>query len=247
MQERRNSIANTLELRLSCTNPSISSATLATSLLLPPQVEFFLICPDPDDFARILLLEFIFKESNITLHVLSTVLEVSQCCLEYLDGTFCGYEGFRHAEIRIQVSITDRQPFKIINLTKFNSLIPESISYKEKKFLLQLGDWLYKNIVRWLWWKRKYKRTGKNTKRRQPQINPPYLSYLLSTYSLQNKIWNLLDWSTTLPKCICGKEGKLARPTQVLSVRVCGPALILKTVPTFHHQRATQPILSQCW
>ena len=48
--------------------------------------------------------------------------------------------------------------------------------------------------------------------------------------SLQNKIWNLPDQSTILPKFIYGKEGKLAGPTQVLAVRVRGPALILKTV-----------------
>ena len=47
--------------------------------------------------------------------------------------------------------------------------------------------------------------------------------------SLQNKIWNLLDRSTILPKFIYGKEGKLAGPTQVLPVRVRGPALLLKT------------------
>ena len=38
--------------------------------------------------------------------------------------------------------------------------------------------------------------------------------------SLQNKIWNLSDRNTNLPKFIYGKEGKLAGPTQVLPVRV---------------------------
>ena len=47
--------------------------------------------------------------------------------------------------------------------------------------------------------------------------------------SLQNKIWNLPDRSTILPKFIYDKEGKLAGPTQILPVRVRGPALILKT------------------
>ena len=53
--------------------------------------------------------------------------------------------------------------------------------------------------------------------------------------SFQNKIWNLPDWSTILPKFIYGKEGKLAGPTQVLPVRVRGPALILKTVQAKLH------------
>ena len=47
--------------------------------------------------------------------------------------------------------------------------------------------------------------------------------------SLQNKIWNLPDRSTILPKFIYDKEGKLAGPTKILPVRVRGPALILKT------------------
>ena len=47
--------------------------------------------------------------------------------------------------------------------------------------------------------------------------------------SLQNKIWNLPDRSTILPKFIYDKEGKLAGPTQILPVNVRGPALILKT------------------
>ena len=46
--------------------------------------------------------------------------------------------------------------------------------------------------------------------------------------SLQNKILNLPDQSTILPKFLYGTKGKLARPTQVLLVRVRGPALILK-------------------
>ena len=50
------------------------------------------------------------------------------------------------------------------------------------------------------------------------------------SYSLQNKIWNLRDQSTILPKFKYDKEGKLAGPTQILLVRFCGPALILKTV-----------------
>ena len=49
------------------------------------------------------------------------------------------------------------------------------------------------------------------------------------SFSLQNKIWNLPDGSTILPKFIYGKEGKPAGPTPVLTVRVHGPALILKT------------------
>ena len=48
-------------------------------------------------------------------------------------------------------------------------------------------------------------------------------------YSLQNKIWNLPDRSTILPKLIYDKEKKLAWPTQILPVSVCGPALILET------------------
>ena len=52
-------------------------------------------------------------------------------------------------------------------------------------------------------------------------------SYIYS--SLQNKIWILLDQSTILMKFIYSKEGKLAKPTQVLPVRVRGPALIVKT------------------
>ena len=50
-----------------------------------------------------------------------------------------------------------------------------------------------------------------------------------SLTNLQNKIRNLLDRSTTFPKFIYAKEGKLAEPTQVLSVRVHGWAVILKT------------------
>ena len=34
--------------------------------------------------------------------------------------------------------------------------------------------------------------------------------------SRQNKIWNLPDWRTILPKFIYDKEGKLAGPTQIL-------------------------------
>ena len=49
-------------------------------------------------------------------------------------------------------------------------------------------------------------------------------------YSLQNKIWNLPDRNTILPKFIYDKEGELAGPTQILPVRVRDPALILKTV-----------------
>ena len=48
-------------------------------------------------------------------------------------------------------------------------------------------------------------------------------------FSLQNKIWNLPDRSTILPKFIYDKEGKFAGPTQISPVRVRGPALILKT------------------
>ena len=35
-----------------------------------------------------------------------------------------------------------------------------------------------------------------------------------------------------LPKFIYDSEGKLAGPTQILPVRVCGPALVLKTATT---------------
>ena len=51
----------------------------------------------------------------------------------------------------------------------------------------------------------------------------------LAWSSLQNKIWILPDRSTILPKFIYDKEGKLAGTTQILLVRVPGPALILKT------------------
>ena len=53
-------------------------------------------------------------------------------------------------------------------------------------------------------------------------------------FSLQNKIWILLDRSTILAKFIYDKEGKLAGPNQILPVRVRGPALILKTVKYVH-------------
>ena len=36
--------------------------------------------------------------------------------------------------------------------------------------------------------------------------------------------------NTIFPKFIYDKEGKCAGPTQILPVRVCGPALILKTI-----------------
>ena len=52
--------------------------------------------------------------------------------------------------------------------------------------------------------------------------------------SLQNKIWNLPDRSTILPKFIYGKEGKLAGPAPVLLARICSQALILKTVWLFN-------------
>ena len=55
-----------------------------------------------------------------------------------------------------------------------------------------------------------------------------YCKYIQS--SLQNKISNLPDCSKILPKFTYAKEGKLAGQTQVLPVRVHGPALILKTV-----------------
>ena len=61
-------------------------------------------------------------------------------------------------------------------------------------------------------------------------LNKQLLLIWDATISLQNKIWNLPDRSTILPKFIYGKEGKLARPTPVLPVRVHGPALILRTV-----------------
>ena len=48
----------------------------------------------------------------------------------------------------------------------------------------------------------------------------------ISSSSLQNKICNLLVQRTILPKFIYDKEGKLAGPTQILPVRVRGPALI---------------------
>ena len=51
--------------------------------------------------------------------------------------------------------------------------------------------------------------------------------------SLQNKIWNLPDRSTILPKFLYDKEGKLAGWTQILPVRVCSLALILKTADSF--------------
>ena len=63
--------------------------------------------------------------------------------------------------------------------------------------------------------------------------------------SLQNKIWNLPDRSTILPIFIYDKEGKLARPTQILPVRVRGPALILKTVYVteyFHTEITTNTV-----
>ena len=50
-------------------------------------------------------------------------------------------------------------------------------------------------------------------------------SLLILCISLQNKIWNLPDRSTILPKFMYDKEGKLAGPTQILPVRVRGPAL----------------------
>ena len=49
-----------------------------------------------------------------------------------------------------------------------------------------------------------------------------------SNSSLQSKILTLLDQRTILPKIIYDKEGKLAAPTQILPVKVRGPALILK-------------------
>ena len=52
---------------------------------------------------------------------------------------------------------------------------------------------------------------------------------IIEILSLQNKIWNLPDGSTILPKFIYDKEGKLAGLTQILPVRVCGLAFILKT------------------
>ena len=50
-------------------------------------------------------------------------------------------------------------------------------------------------------------------------------------HSLQNKIWNLPDLSTILPKFIYmfDKERKLARRTQIFPIRIRGPALILNT------------------
>ena len=47
--------------------------------------------------------------------------------------------------------------------------------------------------------------------------------------SLQNKIWDLPDQCTILPKFIYGQERKPVRPTPVLPVRVRRPAFILKT------------------
>ena len=47
--------------------------------------------------------------------------------------------------------------------------------------------------------------------------------------SLQNKVWNLPDRSTILPRFIYGKEGKPVRPTPFLPVSVRGMALILNT------------------
>ena len=46
--------------------------------------------------------------------------------------------------------------------------------------------------------------------------------------SLQNKIWNLPDRSTILAKYIYDKEGKLARPNQILPVRVRRRELIFE-------------------
>ena len=58
VQERRNSIANALELRLSCTNPSVYSST--TKIDHGPEVTITktttylpLICPRPSDVAEI--------------------------------------------------------------------------------------------------------------------------------------------------------------------------------------------------
>ena len=76
-----------------------------------------------------------------------------------------------------------------------------------------------------------------------------YESRLCSTlsncsYSLQNKIWNLPDQTTILPKFIYGKKGRLAGPTQVLPVRVRGPAPILKTAPNILLYIFFHPL---CW
>ena len=70
------------------------------------------------------------------------------------------------------------------------------------------------------------------TSRHYYDLKRGVLASEITTNSLQNKIWNLPHRSTILPKFIYDKEGKLARPTQILPVRVRGLALILKTAPT---------------
>ena len=62
----------------------------------------------------------------------------------------------------------------------------------------------------------------------------PYTSPSWESYgSPQNKIWNLPDRSTILPKFIYDKEGKLDGPKQIFPARVRRPALILKTAMGF--------------
>ena len=75
--------------------------------------------------------------------------------------------------------------------------------------------WLTKNLIRASLWPSQWKCN-------QWQY--------LNTLSLQNKIWNLPDWSKILPKFIYGKEAKHAGSIPFFPVRVHSPALILKTV-----------------
>ena len=70
----------------------------------------------------------------------------------------------------------------------------------------------------------------KTTDKFHSKILNSFMTYICAyMHSLQNKIWNLPDRSTILPKFIYGK-GKPTRLTPVLPVRVRGPALILKTI-----------------
>ena len=81
-----------------------------------------------------------------------------------------------------------------------------------------------------------FRRKKKHTKKRDSQYIIGIYSYCVLdrpvfdlSNSLQNKIWNLPDRSTILPKFIYDTEGKLAGRTQIFTVSVHGPSLILNT------------------
>jgi len=62
-----------------------SLITIINNLLL--KINHLLFSPNLHDFSRILLLELVFKEANVSADILPAIAELGQCCFEHFQHT----------------------------------------------------------------------------------------------------------------------------------------------------------------